>query len=75
MTLDDRLKDNIGGDYGGIDLVEDDYTVLRLAILSDLNNIIGEDEPEIILGEQIPSAWHKNKLRQELRERVKKYCD
>lgn len=47
----------------------------KQAILSDLLKIIGEDEAEVECGEQIPSAWHKNKLRQELREKVRKYCE
>ena len=51
----------------------DDWVKAKQQLHQELMAIVGEDEPEIILDEQIPSAWHKNKLRQELREKLEKW--
>lgn len=82
MTLDDRL-DQVWNDAKN-DPLEEAYgfTIkeVRLAILSDLLEIIGEDENSQV-EEQYASPQptvdehYRNKLRQELREGVRKYCE
>ncbi len=94
MTLDDRLQENIGGDYGAIDLVPDDYTQVKQAILSDLLEIIGEDDVQKPDEDEYDYPYcttcdmcffdgdksngcectSHNKVRQELRDKVKEYC-
>lgn len=81
MTLDDRLLSQAKFANGlGIDLKV--IAQGKEAILSDLLEIIGEDE-EAIGGitykeggeKSVPKPIkHRNNLRQELREKVKKYC-
>lgn len=81
MTLDDRLDEFAFNGYTKMGLTDKQYArqldPAKLAILSDLLKIIGEDEST----EAEPpatinfSALMHNDLRQELRERVKKYCD
>ena len=71
MTLDDRLLKPAGWQY-------DDYKTAKQAILSDLLEIIGEDENSMV-EEQYASPQptvdehYRNRLRQELRDKVKEY--
>ncbi len=79
MTLDDRL-DKVWNDARN-DPLEEAYgfTIKEAtqAILSDLLEIIGEDERIIDSTSDIHAYFitAKHQLRQELRERVKKYCE
>lgn len=76
MTLDDRL-DKVWNDAGN-DPLEEAYgfTIKEAtqAILSDLLEIIGEDEP--VKGNPFDKSFYttRNQIRQELREKVKEYC-
>lgn len=77
MTLDDRL-DKVWNDARN-DPLEEAYgfTIKEAtqAILSDLLEIIEEDEnPKGTRMVGVPSV-QRDQLRQELRERVKKYCE
>ncbi len=83
MTLDDRLtkaKGIILSPDDGSWRYMTDTTQDKLAILSDLLEIIGEDENSQV-EEQYASPQptvdehYRNKLRQELREGVRKYCE
>ena len=75
MTLDDRL-DLIPGDWR---IYFEPTKEAKQAILSDLLEIIGEDENSMV-EEQYASPQptvdehYRNRLRQELREKVKEYC-
>ena len=91
MTIDDRLAQNIAirgfesingdGEYFG-NLDDNSIEVIKQAILSDLLEIIGEDDDVmayinqksdedlvITIGENA-----NNRLRAELRDKVKEYC-
>lgn len=95
MTLDDRLEhyqdENIKNvnklmasktpDWAGT--YEEEKKNLKQAILSDLLQIIGEDESVSLEQEAIDHEFDldargkeaNNKYRQELRKKVKKYCE
>ena len=62
------------------------HTKAKQAIYKDLMELIGEDEPTATKGSkreylacqdcfEIPEDHARNQLRQELREKVKKYCE
>ena len=81
MTLDDRSRLLHPKHRTGECLRQIGY---KEAILSDLLEIIGEDEETgaIKLASEITGdetlllrKYARNKLRQELREKVKKYCE
>lgn len=84
MSLDEVLEQNIAirgfesvngdGEYFG-NLDESSVEVIKQAILTDLLEIIGEDvnPDEFELSRYKYSI--KNQLRQELREKIKAYCE
>ena len=76
MTLDDRLLT-----YGGycsqqIEATDGDkqFFEAKQAILSDLLELI-EDEAVRVPANDMAIAIIRNQIRQELREKVKKYCE
>jgi hypothetical protein len=74
MTLDDRLADfSVAKDYPAL-AYEETKKVHKLAILSDLNNILEDNEVPVTPNEMALEII-RNQLRQELRERVRKYCE
>ena len=66
MTLDDRLLKPASWQY-------DDYQTAKQAILSDLLEIIGEDEHREVGYELQKTINRRSQLRQELRTKLKEY--
>lgn len=84
MTLDDRLEDYANfkvweskqdwkDDYDRNGNIANSRKQATQAILSDLLEIIEEDEPQT--PRRHVNEMVRNRLRQELREKVKKYCE
>ena len=76
MTLDDRLVEYKMGFVAGDKDIREHFANYKLAILSDLNTIIGEDTGRKHFDTQFEAyaALVQDELRQELREKVKEYC-
>jgi len=85
MTLDDRLKDMA---HPTREITTDKHRTIarnqaKEAILSDLLELIGEDDIEVrgtTQNPDNPKHWtrktaNRNQLRQELRDKVKEYCE
>lgn len=79
MSLDDRLEQTYNSDTH-LDEVEE----AKQAILTDLLEIIGEDEETVVEDYDCPcgtnhhyeTSYHqRNQLRQQLRDKVRKYCE
>jgi hypothetical protein len=75
--MSDAIRDILEGltgnpDTAPADQIDQAETALNAHILGEVMELIGDDEPEIVLGEELPSAWNKNKLRQELRNKANK---
>ena len=84
MTLDDRLtiteqncmrvrEAPIDGEILAVSITHQ-INESKKAILSDLLEIIGEDEP--VKGNPFDKSFYttRNQIRQELRDKVKEYC-
>lgn len=84
MTLDDRLDEFAFNGYTKMGLTDKQYSrqldPAKEAILSDLLEIIGEDdklydkEGGLVTGENHARTF-KNQLRQELRQKAREYCE